>query len=43
MSSPINSFTSWQPLEEVIVGRAYTPDYFDFIEMHKFAINCNKS
>ena len=32
MSSPINSFTSWQPLEEVIVGRAYTPDYFDFIE-----------
>ena len=28
----INAFTSWQPLEEVIVGRAYTPDYFDFIE-----------
>jgi len=28
----INSYTSWQPLEEVIVGRAYTPDYFDFIE-----------
>ena len=27
----INSYTSWQPLEEVIVGRAYTPDYFDFI------------
>lgn len=28
----INSYTSWQPLEEVIVGRAYPPDYFDFIE-----------
>jgi glycine amidinotransferase/scyllo-inosamine-4-phosphate amidinotransferase 1 len=28
----INSYTSWQPLEEVIVGRAYDPDYFDFIE-----------
>ena len=27
----INSYTSWQPLEEVIVGRAYDPDYFDFI------------
>jgi hypothetical protein len=30
--NPINSYTSWQPLEEVIVGQAYTPDYFDFIE-----------
>jgi len=28
----VNSYTSWQPLEEVIVGRAYSPDYFDFIE-----------
>jgi len=28
----INSYTSWQPLREVIVGRAYTPDYFDFID-----------
>jgi glycine amidinotransferase/scyllo-inosamine-4-phosphate amidinotransferase 1 len=28
----INSYTSWQPLEEVIVGRAYAPDYFDHIE-----------
>ena len=28
----INSYTSWQPLEKVIVGRAYTPDYFDFVE-----------
>ena len=27
-----NSYTSWQPLEEVIVGRAYSPDYFDFID-----------
>ena len=28
----INSYTSWQPLEEVIVGRAYSPDYFDYVE-----------
>ena len=28
----INSYTSWQPLEEVIVGRAYSSDYFDFID-----------
>jgi len=32
MSNKVNSYTSWQPLEEVIVGRAYTPDYFDFID-----------
>jgi hypothetical protein len=32
MKNLINSYTSWQPLEEVIVGRAYTPDYFDFID-----------
>ncbi len=30
--SKVSSYTSWQPLEEVIVGRAYTPDYFDFID-----------
>ena len=28
----VNSYTSWQPLEEVIVGRTYSADYFDFIE-----------
>lgn len=28
----INSYTSWQPLEEVIVGSAFPPDYFDFID-----------
>ena len=27
----ISSYTSWQPLEVVVVGRAYPPDYFDFI------------
>ena len=32
MSNIVNSYTSWQPLEEVIVGRAYSPDYFDFID-----------
>jgi len=30
--SLVQSYTSWQPLEEVIVGRVHTPDYFDFIE-----------
>ena len=28
----VNSYTSWQPLEEVIVGRVYTPEYFGFIK-----------
>jgi len=28
----ISSYTSWQPLEEVIVGSAYPADYFDFID-----------
>jgi hypothetical protein len=32
MQNIVNSYTSWQPLEEVIVGRAYDPDYFDFID-----------
>lgn len=32
MSNIVNAYTSWQPLEEVIVGRAYSPDYFDFID-----------
>ena len=32
MNNIVNSFTSWQPLEEVIVGRAYRPDYFEFLE-----------
>jgi hypothetical protein len=32
MTNTVNSYTSWQPLETVIVGRAYSPDYFDFID-----------
>ena len=28
----INCHTSWQSLEAVIVGRAYSPDYFDFLK-----------
>ena len=32
MSLVVKSYTSWQPLEEVIVGRVHTPEYFDFIE-----------
>lgn len=32
MSNLIQSYTSWQPLEEVIVGRVYTPEYFNYIK-----------
>jgi len=32
MNNIVSSYTSWQPLEEVIVGRVYTPDYFSFID-----------
>lgn len=32
MSRTVKSYTSWQPLEEVIVGQVYSPDYFDFID-----------
>lgn len=28
----VNSYTSWQPLQEVIVGRTYPANYFDFID-----------
>jgi hypothetical protein len=28
----INAYTSWQPLQEVIVGRVYSYDYFEYIE-----------
>ena len=28
----INAYTSWQPLEEVIVGKCFPGDYFDFVE-----------
>ena len=31
MSKLVQSYTSWQPLEEVIVGRVYTPEYFSHI------------
>jgi len=32
MSALVQSYTSWQPLEEVIVGRVFTPEHFEFIE-----------
>ena len=32
MQPLVSSYTSWQPLQEVIVGRTYSPDYFDFIQ-----------
>jgi hypothetical protein len=35
MASLISSYTSWQPLEEVIVGRVYTPEHFSFIKDQK--------
>ena len=28
----VQSYTSWQPLEEVVVGRVYTPEYFSYIK-----------
>ena len=28
----ISSYTSWQPLEEVIVGSCYPGHYFDFLD-----------
>jgi glycine amidinotransferase len=35
MSTVVQSYTSWQPLEEVIVGRVHTPEYFSFIKNEK--------
>jgi hypothetical protein len=32
MSNIISSYTSWQPLEEVIVGKVYTSDHFQYID-----------
>lgn len=32
MTSQIKAYTSWQPLEEVIVGSVFTPEHFEFIE-----------
>jgi glycine amidinotransferase/scyllo-inosamine-4-phosphate amidinotransferase 1 len=32
MSKLVQSYTSWQPLEEVIVGTVYTPEYFSHIK-----------
>jgi len=32
MNNPVQSYTHWQPLEEVVVGRVYPPDYFDFVK-----------
>lgn len=28
----VQSYTSWQPLEEVVVGRVYTPEHFAYIK-----------
>lgn len=35
MQSIVKSYTSWQPLEEIIVGRVHTPEYFDFLPTGK--------
>lgn len=31
MTPLINSYSEFQPLEEVVIGQGYPPDYFDFI------------
>jgi hypothetical protein len=31
----VSSYTSWQPLESVVVGRVYDPEYFSFISNPK--------
>lgn len=38
----INSYTSWQPLEEVIVGKCFPGDYFDFVEDKQVADQLGK-
>jgi len=35
MKPIVQSYTSWQPLEEIIIGRVHTPDYFDFLPQGK--------
>lgn len=32
MTRIINSFSEFQPLEEVVIGQGYPPDYFDFVK-----------
>ena len=38
----INSYTSWQPLKEVIVGKCFSGDYFDFVEDKQVADQLGK-
>lgn len=35
MEPVVRSYTSWQPLEEVIVGRVFTPEHFSYIKDQK--------
>lgn len=35
MHNLISSYTNWQPLESIIVGRVYRPEHFDFIQNQK--------
>ena len=35
MNNLISSYTNWQPLESIIVGRVYRPEHFDFIQNQK--------
>ena len=38
----ISSYTSWQPLEEVIVGNCYPGDYFDYLPNKKVSDQLKK-
>jgi len=38
----ISSYTSWQPLEEVIIGRCYPGDYFDYLPNKKVSSQLKK-
>jgi hypothetical protein len=38
----ISAYTSWQPLEEVIVGKCFPGDYFDFVDDIKVAEQLGK-
>jgi hypothetical protein len=31
----INSYSEFQPLQEVVIGQGYPPDYFDFVKDHQ--------
>ena len=38
----INSYSEFQPLEEIVVGRGYPPEYVDFVEDIEIRENLQK-